>query len=332
MNANIDGSVESPGSAAPTAVPTDDDPASPRVGEISDTADLATARVLANIGAPGGAEISVQSLPQAAAPGQKPILSLDFSRAKAFLDACETSVPRVTYGLGKKVPFLGAVPGRDFTQVDCSGFIREAIRLSTNPPTPFPDGSVVQHDWIKAHGFAKSTVAGGMQNDGMMRIAFLRPQDVPSGIGHVVLIVGGQTLESHGGTGPDSRQWTGKGWQAKTFVYDLARDVQFAAVLAEATFQANSPVAATFTVRHGRRYRATVALSGFEQFASNDMIAGKLTQVGFKEVTVTGSGGTRVAEGLWTGPDTTAQLDPHLTKIVELPANAMAGANAGGTN
>ena len=45
MNANRDGSVKSPGSAASIAVPGDDDPALPREGESSDTADLATARV-----------------------------------------------------------------------------------------------------------------------------------------------------------------------------------------------------------------------------------------------------------------------------------------------
>ena len=133
-----------------------------------------------------------------------------------------TSHPRVTYGLGKKVPFHGAIPGRDFTQVDCSGFVREAVRLATNPPAPFPDGSVVQHDWVRAQGFAASSVIDAGKDDGLVRIAFLRPQDVPSRIGHVVLISAGMTLESHGGGGPDTRPWTGRDWQAKTFVYILA--------------------------------------------------------------------------------------------------------------
>jgi hypothetical protein len=282
---------------------------------------LATARLLTNLGVPGSAELSAQAAAPPLAPGQPQVLSLNFSRAQAFLTACETSVPRVTYGLGKKVPFLGAVPGRNFTQVDCSGFVREAIRLASNPPVPFPDGSVVQHDWVRAHGFAKSSVVEGMQHDGIMRIAFLRPQDVPSGIGHVVLIVNGATLESHGGVGPDSRSWDGRGWQAKTFVYDLAHDVQFAAI---AGFAASLAPAATFTVHHGRRYRATITLNGFEQFASNNMVADQLTKYGFANVTVSGSGAKRVAEGLWTGPDTTAQIDPHLSHIVELPANAPA--------
>jgi hypothetical protein len=78
------------------------------------------------------------------------------------------------------------------------------------------------------------------------------------------------------------------------------------------------PQVAKFTVHQGRRYRATVRLSGFEQLASNAQIVDQLTQLGFRDATVTGSGGTRVAEGLWTGPDTTAQLDPHLSDVVEL--------------
>jgi len=74
----------------------------------------------------------------------------------------------------------------------------------------------------------------------------------------------------------------------------------------------------TFTVLQGHRYSASVTLSGFEQLASDSMIADKLTQLGFQGVTVTGSGGTRQAMGVWTGPDTTAQLDPHLTDITDL--------------
>ena len=37
----------------------------------------------------------------------------------------------------------------------------------------------------------------------------------------VVLIHNAQTLESHGGVGPDSRPWTGAGWQAKAMVYQI---------------------------------------------------------------------------------------------------------------
>jgi hypothetical protein len=304
----------------------DDDPAFPAHGEISDTADFDTARLLANIGASSAPDLLPLAGATFAAGAQ---LGFDLAGAKAFLEACRTSNPRVTYGLGKKVPFLGAVPGRDFTQVDCSSFVREAIRLSTSPPTPFPDGSVVQHDWIRAHGFETSTVAAGMENDGPIRIAFLRPQDSPHHIGHVVLISGGMTLESHGAVGPDSRKWDGKDWQAKTFVYVLAHDVRIGLVQGGAAFQAAQPLASTFTVRHGRRYSATVLLTGFEQFAGNALIAEKLTQVGFTDVVMTGSGSMRQAEGTWSGADTTARLDPHLTHVVELPVPVPAAVASG---
>ncbi|MGY8662414.1 chitosanase [Bradyrhizobium sp. UFLA05-109] len=195
-----------------------DDPAAPLPGEVDD---LTEGSYLANFG-----ESSVMDLaPLAGGPAAAPRLTLDMNRIWAFLKSCETSNPRVTYGLGKKVPFLGAVPGRDFTAVDCSGFVREALRLATNPVIAFPDGSVNQHDWIRAHGFAKSSPAEATHSDGLVRIAFLRPQDTLSHIGHVLLISGAKTIESHGGgVGPDSRAWTATGFQASTFVYVLALD------------------------------------------------------------------------------------------------------------
>lgn len=151
-----------------------------------------------------------------------PSIEMDVQAARAFLAACESSQPRVHYGLGAKVPFHGAVPGQDFTAVDCSGFVRELIWRGTDPHVNFKDGSVVQHDWVKQQGFPKVTIGDGMQNDGVVRIAFLDPHDaVPSGVGHVVLIEGGTTMESHGGLGPDSRPWTGRDWQEKTTVYIL---------------------------------------------------------------------------------------------------------------
>jgi hypothetical protein len=207
----------------------DDDPARPLEGELSETADLATARVLANLGRGPAAEEApafsdARRLgPAAAAAAAPPLLPLDMTRARAFLQACMTSHPRVTYGLGAKVPFFGAVPGKDFTKVDCSGFIRELVRLSTTPTTPFPDGSVVQHDWVIAHHFEKSSPQAAMQNDGIIRMAFLSPHDSADGIGHVLLVAAGMTLESHGGVGPDSRAWTNTGFQSKTSVYVVAR-------------------------------------------------------------------------------------------------------------
>lgn len=148
-------------------------------------------------------------------------MSIDWAKAQAFLHACVTSNPRVTYGLGAKVPSDASIPGRDFRNVDCSGFVRAAIRRSTNPKVPFPDGSVVQHDWVKAKGFPRGTIEDGKLADGKIRIAFLSPKDAGSGIGHVVLIRNARTLESHSGVGPNSRPFDGTGWQRKARVYLL---------------------------------------------------------------------------------------------------------------
>jgi lysozyme family protein len=210
---------------------TGDDPAAPGPGDLAGEAaeDFAAARELANFGAgeweadPSAVEEERSVLEGAAAAvTAAPIIALDINLVRAFLEACTSAVPRVVYGLGAKVPFHGAVPGRDFKAVDCSGFVREAIWRATSPHQSFPDGSVVQHDWIRDRNFQRSTPDAALQQDGIIRIAFLRPQDSPKHIGHVVLIHNARTFESHGGVGPDSRAWTKADWQGKTSVYVLA--------------------------------------------------------------------------------------------------------------
>ena len=147
-----------------------------------------------------------------------PHLSINVATLAALIAACRSA--GVGYGLGSKAPTLSAVPGRDFHAIDCSGFVRWSLYQAAGHCT-LPDGSVVQHDWIEAHGFKKSDVASAELHDGAVRIAFLSPAD-GGGIGHVVLIVNGQTVESHGHYGPDRRFWTGDAWQGKCAVYVLA--------------------------------------------------------------------------------------------------------------
>ncbi|HXG80139.1 MAG TPA: hypothetical protein VNJ31_12485 [Methyloceanibacter sp.] len=79
---------------------------------------------------------------------------------------------------------------------------------------------------------------------------------------------------------------------------------------------------AKYTVRKGRRYRASIRLGWAEQIASNDMIADRLRQAGFTEVHVTGSGRNRYAEALWPKEDATAEVPPQVVAVEEIGALA----------
>jgi hypothetical protein len=76
----------------------------------------------------------------------------------------------------------------------------------------------------------------------------------------------------------------------------------------------------TFTVRQGKRYRATISLNILEQFADNEMIAGELRSAGFTDVHVTGSGGTRTAVAAWPLADATAPMPAAVIDVTELEA------------
>ena len=163
----------------------DIDPAAPAdVGDMS-AAEYEAAKRSANFGDLPESYAREPEL-EAAPPAAVSPMPLNITKAEAFLDTCVKA--HVTYGLGAKVPFYHAVPGRDFTKVDCSGFVREAILEATEKAIPFPDGSVVQHDWVKARRYPLSSVDAAKAVDQKVRIAFLPPSASPEHIGHVVLI------------------------------------------------------------------------------------------------------------------------------------------------
>ena len=68
------------------------------------------------------------------------------------------------------------------------------------------------------------------------------------------------------------------------------------------------PEMATYTVRQGKRYRAILALGFLERLASNEMIAKKLREAGFTEVTVSGSGANRA----------TAEMPAQVTNVIDV--------------
>lgn len=135
----------------------------------------------------------------------------------------------VGYSLGAKAQPL-ALQAASLMALDCSGFVRWAIYHASLmlPDTDIayafklPDGSVQQHEWCDAQKLERSPVGEGSLSDGVLRIAFLTPQD-GGGIGHVMLIQDGFTLESHGGVGPDRRKWLSVPFMAKCQVYKFAR-------------------------------------------------------------------------------------------------------------
>jgi hypothetical protein len=75
-----------------------------------------------------------------------------------------------------------------------------------------------------------------------------------------------------------------------------------------------------FTVRKGKRYRATITLNWAERLAGNERIARYLREAGFTEVDVSGRGGTRLATALWEHSDRAGEVPPQIAELEELEA------------
>ncbi len=72
---------------------------------------------------------------------------------------------------------------------------------------------------------------------------------------------------------------------------------------------------ARYTVEKGMRYKAKISLGLLQSVASNDMVAARLCEAGFTDVTVAGSGRARTAEGLWPHKNTSAEIPSEITSI-----------------
>jgi hypothetical protein len=77
---------------------------------------------------------------------------------------------------------------------------------------------------------------------------------------------------------------------------------------------------ATYTVRKGKRYRARIRLGLFQGVASNELVADKFRELGFTEVSVSGSGRDRLSTGVWPHPDVTAEIPDEITSIEVMEA------------
>jgi hypothetical protein len=74
---------------------------------------------------------------------------------------------------------------------------------------------------------------------------------------------------------------------------------------------------ATFKLRQGKRYRATISLGLVERLVSNEIIAEKLRSTGFSDVQVSGDGSMRVAEVSWPSGDRIGEVPPQVMEISE---------------
>jgi hypothetical protein len=72
---------------------------------------------------------------------------------------------------------------------------------------------------------------------------------------------------------------------------------------------------AMYTVQKGKRYRAMIRLGLFQGVASNELVAHKFRELGFTEVSISGSGRDRFGTGLWPHPDATAEVPDEITSI-----------------
>lgn len=115
---------------------------------------------------------------------------------------------RVKYKLGAKVA-IGAIVAA-IKQVDCSGYVRWlADKAGFN--RLLPDGSQVQLEWCRANlrKLEKySDVQYAKDDPNRVFIAFLSPKPGSQWPRHVWLVHMGKTMESYGGHGVGSRDWS----------------------------------------------------------------------------------------------------------------------------
>ena len=150
-----------------------------------------------------------------------PYSSIEPSK-RTLLLLVDKTVDKSKYTYGRKPKPDADSRGIRVFGSDCSGYVRWLLSRSTNQGLILPEGSVVQHEFIREMGFKKSTTSAAMLDDGILRIAFLEPSDSRNGIGHVTLIHKGKTIESHRGAGPSRRVWNRTSYQPLCIVYVLA--------------------------------------------------------------------------------------------------------------
>jgi cell wall-associated NlpC family hydrolase len=149
-------------------------------------------------------------------------ISLDGRKIRELVAACRAN--GVPYKLGGKARSLTATPASLKGGIDCSGFVRWAVWQASPPDArvTMPDGSWHQAAWAEKEGFKESTVEACLLRDGRIRLAYWANR---SGVSHVILVLNGKTLESHGAKGPNRRTWDLRvGWMKRSKVWCLDMD------------------------------------------------------------------------------------------------------------
>lgn len=173
-----------------------------------------------NMGVDGAGDLKARWVSSPAPMAACTTVAFDMSKAVSFLEACMTSKLRVVYRYGAKIR-PGGIPGHDFTSVDFSGLVRELVRRATDLNGKFPPD---RH-------FKRLDRRDDKLKDGVVRIAFMKPNDSQNDIGHVALVHDGYTRESHGGTGLNRRVRDGAGWQGKSYLHALTSTAHLKALV-----------------------------------------------------------------------------------------------------
>lgn len=105
--------------------------------------------------------------------------------------------------------------------VDAPSYLRWLLYKASGEVLKLPKSIEEQRHWAQSIGFEPGVPADCHKEDGFLRIAFRDASE--EWREHVTLVLNGQTLESRYGHGPDSREWTGRGYsQGEVYVLKAA--------------------------------------------------------------------------------------------------------------
>jgi hypothetical protein len=73
-----------------------------------------------------------------------------------------------------------------------------------------------------------------------------------------------------------------------------------------------------FSLRKGKRYKASIVLGTFERMVSNATLKAELEKVGFSDVKVTGTSSIRYVVAAWQRADQDREIPRQVHEIIEM--------------